>query len=206
MNERNIVCTPENIISTFGLIMDNGFEHEMEYANGSFHITSKFTIKKKHHLHESTDCFLTDNYEDSLNPCIFALFKTNLNTDGSFITVIGSNNPLITTLVQVSNKYLDVYMRMYDIQSFTDKYKVDLVFIADYKMINGLSMTSVYCQRIKLFETIDDYEGPVETNVSYFVNDFIKNFNMECIDEHTDMEKPYPLIEMQRTINHMERI
>jgi hypothetical protein len=95
---------------------------------------------------------------------------------------------------------------MYDIKAFTDKYKVDLVFIADYEMINSLSMTSVYCQRIKLFETIEDYEGPVETNVSYFVNDFIKNFNMECIDEHTDMEKLYPLIEMQRTINHMERI
>lgn len=206
MNESNIIFTPENIISTFGIVMDDNFEYEMEQSNGSFLISSKFSITKKNQSKKSNDCFLTDNYEDVLNPCIVALVNTNFNKDGSFTTAIEFNNQSINTLLKVSNRYLDVYMRMYDIKAFTDKYKVVLVFIADYEIIDGLSMTSVYCQRIKLFEIIEDYEGPVETNVSYFVNDFLKSLDIECIDENTNMEKLYPLIDMQRTINHMERI
>lgn len=206
MNERNIIFTPENIISTFGLVIDDHFEHEIEQANGSFLISSKFSITKKNQTEKSKACFASDNYEYTFNPCIVALIKTELNKDGSFTTAIDFNNQDITKLLKVSNSYLEVYKRMYDIKEFNKYDEVDLVFMAEYKFTDELTMSRVYCQKIKFLEYVDDYQGPVETDVCYFVNDFLKSLDIECIDENTNMERLYPLIEMQRIINHMERI
>jgi hypothetical protein len=206
MNERNIIFTPENIISTFGLVIDDRFQYDIEQSNGSFLISSKFSITKKNQSKKSDDCFSTDNYEDVLNPCIVALVNTNFNKDGSFTTAIDFNNQAISNLLKVSNRYLEVYKLMYDIKEFNKYDKVDLVFIADYEFTNKLTMSHVYCQKIKFLEYVDDYQGPIETDVHYFVNDFLKSLDIACINEHTDMDKLYPLIEMQRTINHMVRI
>lgn len=206
MNEQNITFTSENIISAFGIIIDDRFEHEMEPDNGYFSISSKFSITKKNQSEGSRECFVTDNYQDVSNPYIVAFIKTELNKDGTFITAIDFNNQEITNLLKVSNRYLEVYKLIYDIKEFNKSDKVELVFIAEYKFTDSLVISRIYCEKIKLFEYNEDYQSPVESSVHYFVNYFLKSLNIECIDEHTDMEKLYPLIEMQRTINHMESI
>lgn len=206
MHEQNIKFTSENIVSAFGIIIDDRFEYEMEQDNGYFVISSKFTITKKNQSEGSCECFVSDNYEDASNPYIVALIKTDFNKDGVFTTAIDFNNQDITNSLKVSNRYLEVYKLIYDIKEFNKSDKVDLVFIAEYKFTDRLVVSSIHCEKIKLFEYSDDYKSPIETSVHYFVNYFLKSLDIDCIDEHTDMEKLYPLIEMQKTINHMEII
>jgi hypothetical protein len=202
MNERQNIFTSENIISTLGIKIDDSLECELDYSNGSFAIASKFLVKNKNN---DDVYFEADNYEDTAAPCFLGRVKTVLDKNGQVTTAIDIDNEQMKTIVKVCNRYLKVYRLMYDIKEFGVDDTVYLSFLADYLSFSPLTLEKLTCSRISLVSNHMAY-GPLETNVNAFVNEFLGDLNIKFLDENTDMDALYPLVEMQKTIKHMERI
>jgi hypothetical protein len=212
MNESNIIVTPENIISTFGVVMDEGLPYATGLAYDNWRKLSKFSlsfygnhfvIKKKN---EAFDCFFTSNFENSTTPFIAVHIIAEISNNGTFTTSVGFNNKIISTLLEVNHRYLKVYNLIHDIKEFNYNEKIDLSFIAfivSNEVTDELSITSIKHPQLDILDA--DCEQ-VEANICCKVDIFLKSLDIEYIDENTDMEKLYPLIEMQRSINHMARI
>jgi hypothetical protein len=212
MSERNILCTPENIISAFGVVMDEGLPYATGLAYDNWRTFSQFSlsfygnhlvIKKKN---EAFDCFFTSNFEASITPFIAVHIIAEISNNGTFTTSVGFNNKTISTLLEVNNRYLKVYNLIHDIKEFNDNQKIGLSFIAfivSDEVTDGLATTSIKHPKLDILDADGEQ---VEANICCNVDIFLKDLDIEYIDENTDMEKLYPLIEMQRSINHMKRI
>lgn len=204
MQKNNVVFSAENIISTLGINIQDDYDINFEPDPEAIDITSRFFINKKGVTPSGySSFFASDNFENSDNPGYVALLHTKLTQDGVVTLKLNAESSKMTSLMNIVNHYLKLFMIIDGRTGFYASETVNLQIMTHYKHTDVLELIDIQLYNMVLYSVFETNYERKEINIDYVVNQFISKIGFEKINVDTDIDSLTTLVKMQKTLEAM---
>lgn len=197
MSENIVVLNKENMISAFGITINDDYKISFKNKKNNKKTKSEFNIESKSEPYLGY-LLSINNFENEgiTTSCVQSNVK--FTPDGVVTLNFKLNHPEIQNLMKSVCHYMKVFMLMTHRDILLDSEQISLVLLTTYKQTDTLSLDTVSIGLLEFVEpvyTVVDEEEVVEykeTDVQVEVDNFLATMNLRKIDEDTDI---YSLLE-----------
>lgn len=204
MNENIVVLNKENMISAFGITINDDYNIKFEPDSQAIDITSRFFIES--HASPYSDAYIaSDNFENTDTPGFVALLPTILSKEGVVTLKLTTESPYIKDIMTLVNHYVKFFM-VINSTVVLIAHRIHLEIMADYILNDSVTIGNVKILNLVLNSP---YESNIQMKDRYIqdeVNAYLSKIGIDEININTDIDNLMELVKRQLILDCMVKI